>query len=127
MSELPEELKYAPTHEWSKMENDNIVVVGITDYAQEQLGDIVFIELPEPGALVNAQQSCAVVESVKTASDLYSPVTGTVIEKNNKAIDEPETVNETPYLTWLFKIKANSLTELDNLLNADGYQSLIKE
>ncbi|MEE9346310.1 MAG: glycine cleavage system protein GcvH [Methylococcales bacterium] len=127
MPELPEELKYAATHEWSKVENDTIVVVGITEFAQEQLGDIVFLELPEPGTLVKAQQSCAVVESVKTASDLYSPVTGTVLERNEKATDEPDTVNETPYETWLFKIKAETLTELDELLDAEGYQSLIKD
>ncbi|MEE9412970.1 MAG: glycine cleavage system protein GcvH [Methylococcales bacterium] len=125
MSELPEELKYAATHEWIKIEDDNIVVAGITEFAQEQLGDIVFLELPEPGALVKAQQPCAIVESVKTASDLYSPVTGTVLERNDNAIDEPDRVNETPYETWLFKIKADSLSDLDNLLSADGYQSLI--
>ncbi len=127
MPELPKELKYAATHEWSKIENDNIVVVGITEFAQEQLGDIVFLELPEPGAAVKAQQPCAVVESVKTASDLYSPVTGTILEHNQKAIQEPDTVNEAPYATWLFKIKADTLTELDDLLDADGYQSSIKD
>ncbi len=125
MPELPEELKYASTHEWIKIEDDAIVIVGITEFAQEQLGDIVFLELPEPGALVKAKQACAVVESVKTASDLYSPVTGTVLERNEKAVDEPDTVNEMPYETWLFKIKADTLSELYGQLSADEYQSLI--
>ena len=126
MPELPEEFKYASSHEWSKIEDDTIVVAGITDFAQEQLGDIVFLELPEPGARVKAKQPCAVVESVKTASDLYSPVTGIVLERNEKAVDEPDIVNEKPYETWLFKIKADSLGELDSLLSAGEYQSLIE-
>ncbi len=125
MPELPEELKYAATHEWIKIEDDNIVVAGITEFAQDQLGDIVFLDLPEPGVLVKAQQPCAVVESVKTASDLYSPVTGTVLARNDQAIDEPDSVNTAPYETWLFKIKADSLGDLEGLLSADGYQSLI--
>jgi glycine cleavage system H protein len=126
MSDLPDTLKYAKTHEWAQLE-DGIVRVGITDFAQQELGDLVYIELPELGRKVTAEQQCAVVESVKTASDLFSPVTGTVIAVNEAVIDEPEQVNDSPYETWLFCIKADDLTELDGLMDADAYQQQIEE
>jgi glycine cleavage system H protein len=127
MSDIPDNLKYATTHEWAKLEDDNIVRVGITDFAQEELGDLVFIELPELGRKVKAQEQCAVVESVKTASDLFSPVSGEVVALNDALIDEPEQVNDDAYGTWLFCIKADDLTELDALMDANVYQQMIEQ
>lgn len=127
MSDLPENLKYAKTHEWSKLEDEGIVRIGITDFAQEQLGDLVYIELPEKGKQFNVGEQCAVVESVKTASDLFAPVTGTIVAINETVADEPEQVNDEPYDTWLFCIKADAPAELDNLMDADSYQQMIDE
>ncbi len=126
MSDLPKNLKYAATHVWVQLENDNIVRVGITDYAQHQLGDLVFVDLPEPGRKVKEQEQCAVVESVKTASDLFSPVSGEIIAVNDKLVDEPEQVNDNPYQAWLFCIKADDLSGLDKLMDADRYLQTIK-
>ncbi len=127
MSDVPGNLKYAKTHEWVQMEDDNIIRVGITDFAQEELGDLVYIELPELGRKVTAQEQCAVVESVKTASDLFSPVTGEIVAVNEAVVDEPEQVNDDAYGTWLFRIKADDLSELDALMNADAYQQMIEQ
>jgi len=127
MSDVPSNLKYAKTHEWAQREDDNIIRVGITDFAQEELGDLVYVELPELGRKVNAQEQCAVVESVKTASDLFSPVTGEVVAINEAVADEPEQVNDDAYGTWLFCIKADDLSELDALMSADAYQQLIEQ
>jgi glycine cleavage system H protein len=127
MSDLPTGLRYAQTHEWAQLEDDNIVRVGITDFAQQQLGDLVYIELPEAGRKVKAGEQCAVVESVKTASDIYSPVAGEIVAVNDAAADEPEQVNDQPYQTWLFCIKSDDLSGLDSLLNADAYQQLIEQ
>lgn len=127
MTNLPTDLKYAASHEWVRVENDNIVRVGITDFAQQQLGDLVFIELPEVGRQLTAQEQCAVVESVKTASDLFSPVSGEVVATNEAVADEPEQVNDDPYGTWLFCIKADDLSPLDELMGANEYQILIEE
>lgn len=127
MSDLPGNLKYATSHEWAKLENDNIVRVGITDFAQEELGDLVFIELPELGRKLAAKEQCAVVESVKTASDLFSPVTGEVVAVNDALADEPELVNDDAYGSWLFCIKADDLTELDALMDAGAYQQMIEQ
>ena len=127
MSDLPENLKYAKSHEWSKLEDDNIIRIGITDFAQEELGDLVYIKLPEMGKQFNAGEQCAVVESVKTASDLYSPVTGTIVAINEAITDAPEQVNDEPYDTWLFCIKADNIAELDNLMDASAYEAMIKE
>ena len=127
MSDLPDNLKYAMTHEWVQVEDDNIVRIGITDFAQEELGDLVFIELPELGRKVMAKEQCAVVESVKTASDLFSPVSGEVVAVNEVVADEPERVNDDAYGTWLFCIKANDLTELDALMDAKSYQQMIEQ
>ena len=127
MSELLENLRYAKTHEWVKLEDDNVVRVGITDFAQSQLGDIVFIELPNVGQQLALNENCAVIESVKTASELYSPVTGKVVAINEAVIDAPELVNDEPYNTWLFCIKADDVTELNQLLTASQYQQSIDE
>jgi len=127
MSELPENLKYAKSHEWSKLEDNNIVRIGITDFAQEQLGDLVYIEFPEIDKQVTAGEQCAVVESVKTASDLFSPVSGVIVAVNEEVSDAPEQVNDEPYDTWLFCIKADNLAELDGLMDAPAYQQMIEE
>ena len=124
MSNLPENLKYAKTHEWVKVEDDNVVRVGITDFAQEELGDLVYVELPEVGRKLTANEQCAVVESVKTASDLFSPVAGTVLEVNENLAGEPELVNDAPYETWLFCIKADDLPGLEQLMSAEEYQQM---
>ena len=126
MSDLPSELKYASSHEWARLESDGTVVVGITDHAQEALGDIVYIELPEMGAAVDAGAEVAVVESVKAASDIYSPITGEVVEINPALEDEPETVNSSPYADgWLFRVKVGSTDELEDMMDADGYQVVV--
>ena len=125
MSDLPENLKYAMSHEWAQLEDDNVVRVGITDFAQEQLGDLVYIELPELGRKIKAQEQCAVVESVKTASDLFSPVSGEIVAVNLALADEPEQVNNDPYGAWIFCVKADDLSDLDQLLDADAYQLVI--
>ena len=128
MSDLPSELKYASSHEWARLESDGTVVVGITDHAQEALGDIVYIELPEMGAAVDAGAEVAVVESVKAASDIYSPITGEVVEINPALEDEPETVNSSPYADgWLFRVKVGSADELEEMMDADGYQAAVDE
>jgi glycine cleavage system H protein len=127
MTNLPTDLKYAPSHEWVRLEKDNIVRVGITDFAQQELGDLVYIDLPKVGRNLQADEQCAVVESVKTASDLYSPVSGVVIAINEALADEPELVNEDAFGTWLFCIKANDLSGLDDLMNAEDYQQVIDE
>jgi len=127
MTNLPTDLKYASTHEWVRLEIDNLVRLGITDFAQQELGDLVFIELPELGRKLAAQEQCAVVESVKTASDLFSPVAGEVVAVNESVVDEPELVNNDPYGTWLFCIKADDLSTLDDLMSAGEYQILIEE
>lgn len=128
MSNTPAELKYAASHEWARIEEDGIVTVGITDHAQEALGDVVFVELPEVGADFSASEEAGVVESVKAASDIYSPVSGKVLEVNELLVDEPETVNNDPYHDgWFFKIQAEDLSELDSLLDADGYNEACEE
>ncbi len=128
MSELPTELKYASSHEWARLESDGTVVIGITDHAQEALGDVVYIELPEVGSAVDAGAEVAVVESVKAASDIYSPVSGEVVEINPALEDEPETVNHSPYADgWMFRVKIADQGELNEMLDADGYQAVVEE
>ncbi|MCB1760289.1 MAG: glycine cleavage system protein GcvH [Gammaproteobacteria bacterium] len=127
MSNIPSELKYAKSHEWVRDEGDGTVVVGITDHAQEQLGDLVFVELPEVGSLLNAGGECAVVESVKAASDIYSPMSGEVVAVNAALEEAPETVNEDAYGDgWLFKLKLSDLGEADELLDAEAYGAQIE-
>ncbi|MFQ3169900.1 MAG: glycine cleavage system H protein [Limisphaerales bacterium] len=121
MSDIPNNLKFASSHEWVRVEGDE-AVIGISDHAQEELTELVFIELPEIGSELTAGDPCAVVESVKTASDIYSPVSGEVIEINNTLETAPGTVNEDPYGEgWFFKIRLRNLDELDDLLTPDDY------
>ena len=128
MSELRSELKYLSSHEWARVEEDGIVTIGITDHAQDSLGDVVYVENPEVGATVNAGEEAGVVESVKAASDIYSPVSGEVIAVNEALEDAPETVNESPYDDgWFFKVKPSDVTELDNALDSDGYLKAIED
>ncbi|KAF0164543.1 MAG: gcvH [Rhodocyclaceae bacterium] len=125
----PANLKYAASHEWARTEADGTVTIGITDHAQEALGDIVFLELPAVGRVVKAGEECAVVESVKAASDIYSPMSGEVVDINQAAIDAPESVNADAYATWLFRIKpanpAELATELGGLLDAAAYAATL--
>ncbi|CAI8166072.1 MAG: Glycine cleavage system H protein [Pseudidiomarina mangrovi] len=128
MSNIPKELKYASTHEWLRNEGDVIYTVGITEHAQDLLGDMVFVELPEVGANVAAGDDVAVAESVKAASDIYAPIAGEIVAINDELEDAPETVNSDPYGDgWLFKIKADDVSEVDALLDAAGYQAVIDE
>ena len=124
---VPATLKYAKSHEWARLDADGLVTVGITDHAQEALGDIVFIELPELGRNLSAGAECAVVESVKAASDIYAPISGEVVAANQSAADAPETVNADAYEVWLFKLKPSNIAELDALLDADGYTKVAEE
>jgi glycine cleavage system H protein len=125
MSEIPSELRYRESHEWVRNEGDGTVVIGISDHAQAALGDMVFIELPEPGMSYDQGEPCAVVESVKAASDIYAPVSGEVVEANAALEDTPELVNTDPYVDgWLFKIKLSDPAELEGLHNAEAYASL---
>ncbi|MBR8842147.1 MULTISPECIES: glycine cleavage system protein GcvH [Pseudoalteromonas] len=128
MSNIPSELKYATSHEWVRAEGDGIYTVGITEHAQELLGDMVFVELPDVDDEVDAGEDCAVAESVKAASDIYAPIGGTIVEINEDLEDAPETVNNDAYGDgWLFRIKASDESELDNLLDAEGYANSIDE
>ncbi|MBT4928925.1 MAG: glycine cleavage system protein GcvH, partial [Cellvibrionales bacterium] len=120
--------KYANSHEWARLESDGTIVVGITDHAQDALGDIVFIELPEIGVEVTAGAEVAVVESVKAASDIYSPITGEVVEVNSGLEDQPELVNGSPYEDgWLFTVRVDSEKDYSALLDAEGYKGLVEE
>ena len=122
MSELPNEIKYAATHEWARLEEDGTVTVGISDHAQQALGDVVFVEMPELGLTISEGEEVGVVESVKAASDIYSPIRGEVIEVNSKLDDAPETVNEDPYGEgWFFKLQPQDLADLDELLDPEAY------
>ncbi|RYV01896.1 glycine cleavage system protein H [Shewanella sp. OPT22] len=128
MSTLPTELKYAKSHEWARKEADGSYTVGISEHAQELLGDMVFVELPEVGDAVSQGEDCAVAESVKAASDIYAPVSGEVIAINEELEDSPELVNESAFGEgWLFRVKPSDEAELANLLDADGYQAVIDE
>jgi len=128
MSEIRSELKYLSSHEWARVEEDGTVTIGITDHAQDSLGDVVYVETPEVGSEVNAGEEAGVVESVKAASDIYSPVSGEVIAINEALEDEPETVNASPFDDgWFFKVKPSDLSDLDNALDADAYKAAIEE
>ena len=124
---VPAELKYTTSHEWAKLEADGTVTVGITDHAQEALGDIVFLELPEPGRTLKAGEECAVVESVKAASDNYAPIAGEVVARNDAAVDAPESVNQDAYAAWLFKLKPANAADLNGLLDAAAYTKVAAE
>lgn len=126
MSDIPGNLRYAKTHEWIRLEGDGTATVGITDHAQDAMGDLVYVQLPEVGEVKTAGDETGVVESVKAASDIYSPVDGEVIEVNTQLDDTPELVNEDPYdRGWLFKLKLNDDRQVEDLLTADQYQSQI--
>lgn len=133
MSEVPSELKYTQSHEWLRVEDDGLVTVGITDHAQELLGDLVFVELPEVETEYVAGDECCVVESVKAASDVYMPISGEVVEINESLLDEPETINSSPYDSgWLFRLRPSDdgfeeMEEFDELLDAESYQAEIGE
>ena len=123
MSNIPAELRYAPSHEWARLEADGTDTVGITDHAQEALGDVVFVELPEVGKALAAGQEAGVVESVKAASDIYAPIGGEVIAVNEGLSDAPESVNSDPYGSWFFKLKPTDAADLDKLLDAAAYKA----
>ncbi len=128
MSNFPDDLKYTSSHEWVKVEGDGTVTVGISDHAQDALGDIVFVELPEPSAKISARDEVAVVESVKAASDIYAPITGEIIATNDKLVDAPETVNSDPYGEgWFFKVRPDDDNELADLLDAEAYKEICEE
>ncbi|EGH72239.1 MULTISPECIES: glycine cleavage system protein GcvH [Pseudomonas] len=128
MSNIPAELRFAKSHEWARLESDGTVTVGISDHAQEALGDVVFVELPEIGTAVAAGDPASVVESVKAASDIYSPVAGEVIEVNTALGDAPESLNSDPYGAWIFKLKPSDANgDLAKLLDANGYEGVIGE
>ncbi|WP_153914013.1 glycine cleavage system protein GcvH [Shewanella sp. TC10] len=128
MSNIPAELKYASSHEWIRKEEDGTYTVGITEHAQELLGDMVFVELPEVGDTVTAGEDCAVAESVKAASDIYAPISGDVVAVNEALEDSPELVNSEAFGEgWFFRVKPSDETEVANLLDADGYQEVIDE
>lgn len=127
MSDIPSELRYTKSHEWVRIEDDGNVTVGITEHAEETLGEVVFVELPETGEIVEASDEIAVVESVKAAADLYTPVSGEVITTNDALLDAPEVINEDPYGEgWFFRIKLQNDLELDDLLDASGYAELLE-
>lgn len=121
----PTDLRYTESHEWVRTEADGTLTIGITDHAQQALGDVVFLELPEAGRVVTAGESIAVIESVKAASDIYAPVAGEIIANNQEAVDAPESVNADAYAAWLFKIKPANAADVSALLDAAGYEAAI--
>lgn len=122
MSDIPSDLKYLSSHEWARLEDDGTVTVGITDFAQDMLGDVVFVELPELGSTINAGDEAGVVESVKAASDIFAPVSGEVVAINEELEDSPELVNKDAYGDgWFFRVKVDDAAELETLLDAEGY------
>jgi len=128
MSHIPTDLRYNKTHEWVRADGGGIYTVGITEYAQQLLGDMVFVDLPIVGSEVSAGYDCAVAESVKAASDIYAPMTGTIIEVNNDLVDAPELVNSEPYdKGWLFKIQVADEQAYEQLLDTNGYQAVLDD
>jgi glycine cleavage system H protein len=127
MSNIPADLRYAKTHEWVRLDDDGSITVGITDNAQEQLGDMVYIEVPDVGKIVKAAQPCAVVESVKAASDVYAPVAGEIVEVNTGLGDSPETVNQDAYGEgWMFRMRPSDRVQLNQLLDAAAYEAFLE-
>ena len=127
MSEAPKDLKYTKSHEWVRQEDDGTVTIGITDHAQELLGDLVFVEAPEAGSSIEAGTACATVESVKAASDVYAPLSGEVTEANEELADSPEKVNESPFDEgWLFRMKLSDASQLDAMMDADAYAAHVE-
>ena len=127
MSNIPSDLKYVKSHEWIKKQSDGTLLIGITDFAQQQLGDLVFVETPKVGRKVSAGEACAVVESVKAASDVYAPVAGEVLESNAQLADAPELLNSDPYgKGWMWKLNPANAADVDKLLDADGYRKVVE-
>ena len=128
MSDIPGDLKFLSSHEWARVESDGTITIGISDHAQDLLGDIVFVELPEIGQSVDAENDTAIVESVKAASDIYSPLSGEVIEVNSLLEDQPEIINSSPYEDgWFYKLTTSDLGELDNLLSPEDYSEVCED
>lgn len=128
MSEVRSELKYLSSHEWARIEDDGTVTIGISDYAQENLGDVVYVECPEIGSIVVVGEQAGVVESVKAASDIYSPISGEIIAINETLADAPETINQSPYDDgWFFKVQPDELAELDNAMDSEAYSEHTEE
>lgn len=125
MSNIPADLRYAKSHEWARLEADGSVTVGITHHAQELLGDMVFVENPTVGRRLAAGEECAVVESVKAASDVYAPIAGEVVASNAEVESAPEIINQDAYAAWMFRVKPDDAAELDNLMDADAYRAFV--
>jgi glycine cleavage system H protein len=127
MTEIPGDLKFLKSHEWARIEDDGLIRVGISDHAQGQLGDLVYVELPEVGSSVKAGTGAAVVESVKAASDIYAPISGEIVEVNETLNDKPETINEDAYGDgWIFLVRPSDRAEMDELLDANAYEELVE-
>lgn len=128
MAEFPENVRYAKTHEWARLEDDGTVTIGISDHAQDALGDVVFVELPEEGDVLGAGDEAGVVESVKAASDIYAPIAGRVTAINNELEDSPETVNDSPFGEgWFYKLTPENSDDMNSLLSAGDYQKICEE
>ena len=128
MNDIPADLKFLSSHEWARVESDGTITIGISDYAQDLLGDIVFVELPEVGQSLDAESDAAIVESVKAASDVYSPLSGEVIEVNSLLEDQPEIINSSPYEDgWFYKLNPSDMGELDNLLSSEDYSDACED
>lgn len=126
MSKIINGLKYSETHEWVKVEGD-IAIIGVTDYAQKEMGDITYVDMPDVEEIVEKEEEFGALESVKASSDLFSPVSGTVVERNDALEDAPELVNEDPYGNWIIKVQMSDPAELDALMDAEGYKDMIGE
>ena len=126
MSKIINGLKYSETYEWVKIEGD-IAIIGVTDYAQKEMGDITYVDMPDAGEVVEKEEEFGALESVKASSDLFSPVSGTVLERNDALEDAPELVNEDPYGNWIIKVQMRNPAELDELMDAEGYRDMIGE
>ncbi|HQZ02956.1 MAG TPA: glycine cleavage system protein GcvH [Thauera sp.] len=127
MSNLPANLKYTKSHEWIRVEDDGSLTIGVTDHAQAALGDVVFLDLPEAGRSLAAGEACAVIESVKAASDIYAPVAGEVVAANQDVVDAPESVNADAYANWLFKLKPENASDVTALMDAAAYAAEIAQ
>ena len=128
MSDIPSDLKFLSSHEWARVESDGTITIGISDHAQDLLGDIVFVELPEVGQSVDAENDTAIVESVKAASDIFSPLSGEVIEVNSLLENQPEIINSSPYEDgWFYKLTPSDMGELDNLLSPEDYSDICED
>ena len=128
MKNIPGDLKFLSSHEWARVESDGTITIGISDHAQDLLGDIVFVELPEVGQTLDTETDAAIVESVKAASDVYSPLSGEVMEVNSLLEDQPEIINSSPYEDgWFYKLTPSDLSELDNLLSPEDYSDVCED